>query len=516
MKSVQVETISIIRRKKHMKWLMLMSILLTEIFLLAQNSQNSLGPARPISNSTGAQKRTVAADVANSAGLQPDSGNYKNLQLLRSVRPAFSQTASSRQRSSATLKPKTQNLSPANWYGIRIVDGKTFKTISAAENDLAGKPGLVMVPSIAAAGAGQSLLHKDNITVWDFRGGANPNTFNTQLHFNVKDIENGGVRQKMILFDALAPAWSMRAGSSSASFEAATFLEGNLHGAGVLEALNGTVVVDAGATDSSSVVVGVEGTAQVQGTRANTISDLRGGTFNASVSGEGDVTTATGLYAQAPSNTGSGRIRDAVSFHAENPTVGTSTNKSIQSDGQVQIGTAGGVGAGGSASLLTIVTANNGALSWQSTAGSPNNRVWDAIANASDWQLRRVSDDNSSAATAIDCSGVNVSVTQCLFPTGIKIGSNGTLSTSVQHKRISTGPIAAMTRTEVLLNWAATFNDTNYTVTCNVEDSTTAAGAQGLTFERLRTKSATQVGLVINNPTGGAITGAIDCIAHHD
>jgi hypothetical protein len=320
----------------------------------------------------------------------------------------------------------------------------------------------------------------------------------------------------MILFDALAPALSMREGSSSASLEAATFLEGNLKGAGVLEALNGTVIVDAGATDSASVVIGVEGTAQVQGTRANAIRDLRGGTFNASVSGDGDVTTATGLYAQAPSNTGSGRIRDAVSFHAEKPTVGTSTNKSVQADGQVQIGTPGGAGGGGSASLLTLVTANNAAISWQSTAGPANNRVWDALANASNWQLRRVSDDNSSAATAIDCSGVNVSVTQCLFPAGIKVGSNGTLSTSVQHKRISTGPIAPMTRTEVLLTWATTFTDTNYTVTCNVEDSTTAAETQGLTFERLRTKSATEVGLVINNPTGGAIAGTIDCIAHHD
>jgi hypothetical protein len=74
----------------------------------------------------------------------------------------------------------------------------------------------------------------------------------------------------------------------------------------------------------------------------------------------------------------------------------------------------------------------------------------------------------------------------------------------------------ATTRTEVLLTWANTFTDSNYTVSCNVEDSTTAAGTQGVTYERIRTKSATQVGLVINNPTAGALTGTVECIADHD
>jgi hypothetical protein len=59
-------------------------------------------------------------------------------------------------------------------------------------------------------------------------------------------------------------------------------------------------------------------------------------------------------------------------------------------------------------------------------------------------------------------------------------------------------------------------NDANYTVACSVEDPTTAAGVQGLIYERIRTKSASQVGLVINNPTGAAITGIIDCVADHD
>lgn len=96
------------------------------------------------------------------------------------------------------------------------------------------------------------------------------------------------------------------------------------------------------------------------------------------------------------------------------------------------------------------------------------------------------------------------------------IGSNGTASTLRQIKRMSTGSISGTTRAEVLLSWPNTFTDTNYTVECNVEDSTTAAASQGLTFERIRTKSATQVGAVIYNPTGGGITGTLDCSADHD
>ncbi|HWY69561.1 MAG TPA: hypothetical protein VNX88_12905 [Terriglobales bacterium] len=85
-----------------------------------------------------------------------------------------------------------------------------------------------------------------------------------------------------------------------------------------------------------------------------------------------------------------------------------------------------------------------------------------------------------------------------------------------KHKRISTGSIGATTRTEVLLSWTTTFADANYTVSCAVEDSTTAAATQGLTYERIRTHSASQVGAVINNPTAGAITGTLDCTAAHD
>jgi hypothetical protein len=101
--------------------------------------------------------------------------------------------------------------------------------------------------------------------------------------------------------------------------------------------------------------------------------------------------------------------------------------------------------------------------------------------------------------------------------TGIVIGDSigGTAKTIVQEASVTTGSIGATTRTEVLLTWGTTMGDTNYKVQCNVQDSTTAAGTQGLTFERIRTLSATQIGAVVNNPTAGALTGTVFCTGTH-
>lgn len=100
-------------------------------------------------------------------------------------------------------------------------------------------------------------------------------------------------------------------------------------------------------------------------------------------------------------------------------------------------------------------------------------------------------------------------------PSQLQVGSGSTITLQQRIQNASTGNIRARTRTEVLVSWPATMADTNYTVTCSVRDSITAAGTQGLTYERLRTKSATKVGLVISNPTTRAITGSIDCIGEH-
>jgi len=100
-------------------------------------------------------------------------------------------------------------------------------------------------------------------------------------------------------------------------------------------------------------------------------------------------------------------------------------------------------------------------------------------------------------------------------PAQLQVNGGSTIGLKQRIQNLSTGSIEAATRTEILVSWPTTMSDTNYTVACSVQDSTTDVGTQGLTFERLLTKSATQVGLVINNPTAGAITGSIDCIGEH-
>jgi hypothetical protein len=150
------------------------------------------------------------------------------------------------------------------------------------------------------------------------------------------------------------------------------------------------------------------------------------------------------------------------------------------------------------------------------TTAQPVGNVW--IGNAGTNNIK-LTGTGSAARVAMlpDNSGtlaeLNLSQT---WTTSQKQGNNGTFVGIHQHLRASTGSIGATTRTEVLLGWISSMNDANYTVACSVEDPTTAAGVQGLIYERIRTKSASQVGLVINNPTGAAITGTIDCVADHD
>lgn len=120
---------------------------------------------------------------------------------------------------------------------------------------------------------------------------------------------------------------------------------------------------------------------------------------------------------------------------------------------------------------------------------------------------------NGTGRTFIGTNGHITGSDAGIFVIGDGIGGTG--KSIVQEQSVSTGSIGATTRTEVLLTWSTTMGDTNYKVQCNVQDSTTAAGTQGLTFERIRTLSATQVGAVINNPTAGAITGTVYCTGTH-
>src|SRR6185312_2751497 len=133
---------------------------------------------------------------------------------------------------------------------------------------------LVIVPATVATGNGQSLLSKDNVMVLDLRPGS-PSAQGTQWRMNVKDTDDGAVRAKMLLIDPLQPSTVMQSGSSSVSFESISFVEGSMTGRNVLEAINGTEIVDTGTTGSPSNIIGGEFDGSVQGTAANTVSDVR-------------------------------------------------------------------------------------------------------------------------------------------------------------------------------------------------------------------------------------------------
>ena len=193
---------------------------------------------------------------------------------------------------------------------------------------------LQVIPSTAACGQVQP---QDDVTVLDLRACPAAQQIGSHFLFAVKDTNNGGVRDKVLLVDPFTPSTTMSRGSSSASFYVHSFTEGRLDGYGTLAAMNGTITVDTGATGSPNAVVGIEGEAVVSGTAGSTITDLRGGTFNVGAVGEGNVKNATALQAQAPTRSGPGQITNAVSFHAEKPSVGSSKNLSGLFDGDVEI-----------------------------------------------------------------------------------------------------------------------------------------------------------------------------------
>jgi hypothetical protein len=194
---------------------------------------------------------------------------------------------------------------------------------------------LQIIPSTTACGHVQP---QDDVTMLDLRACPAAQQIGSHLLFAVKDTNNGGVRDKVLLVDPFTPSATMSHSSSSASLYVHSFGEGSLAGYGTLAAINGTITVDTGATGSPRAVVGIEGEAVVSGTAGSTITDLRGGTFNVGTVGAGHVTNATALQAQAPTKSGQGQIINAISFHAEKPTVGREKNLSGVFDGDVELG----------------------------------------------------------------------------------------------------------------------------------------------------------------------------------
>lgn len=90
----------------------------------------------------------------------------------------------------------------------------------------------------------------------------------------------------------------------------------------------------------------------------------------------------------------------------------------------------------------------------------------------------------------------------------------GSLVPMMKHQRITTGSIPATSSALVTLTWTAAYADANYSTTCSVVDSTSAAAS--LRVVHIETVSASAVAVRVENTSAGALTGTLNCMAMHD
>jgi len=286
----------------------------------------------------------------------------------------------------------------------------------------------------------------------------------------------------------------------------------NIIASGELLAVSGTgILITAGATRGVVLVdPNIEGSAIGFNKAISNVVTTVGGNISSNTT---DVSDAQPSFTSFINT----HVGGVVQFFAIDPSGGISANGFAFGSGTPTANEInGGTGWCLAVSGTCIVTINSSSL--QLSKAINNNEIAAPAGTTGQGLLWADSAAHKLKANNNNGGAVTLAYTDLaqIFTASQTQGSNGVAVSIHQHKRISTGSIGSSTRTEVLLTWANTMNDTNYSVTCNIEDSTTAAGSQGLTFERVRTKSATQIGAVINNPTGGAITGTLDCTADHD
>jgi hypothetical protein len=466
----------------------------------------------------------------------------------------------------AAAQTTTANVAVPRLNGMRFADQFTGASVAAqinaavadcgAYSGAAGNSCIVIIPS--TLGCGEPNQTPDNVVLWDFRNCAQ----SQGLRFNLSAAVAGGVRSKMLLQDNFnATTIGLNPGNAAATFYVYSLVDSPDVTNNTIAAINGTQAINTQTANFTGVLVGVEGSAVANSTNGTprTASDVRGGTFGATAGGNTSVTNLTSLQAQAPANTGTGTVTNAVSLIAEDPGLtGSTLSLAGLFRGKVEFDRSIGIGSSPIPFAALFIngqrpTGNSGA----SQFGIFVAETTDSGATTEGTGIKARADTAAAAYTQALNTGVHVATpvvgagstitqwngvrieagptagskfgiqqvgpgdtNQFAGPTkangGVTVGLNGVLVTVHQHARVTTGSIGATTRREVLLTWPKTMTNTNYTVTCNVEDSTTPAGTQGLTFERIRTKSATQAGAVINNPTGGAITGTLDCSADHN
>lgn len=121
----------------------------------------------------------------------------------------------------------------------------------------------------------------------------------------------------------------------------------------------------------------------------------------------------------------------------------------------------------------------------------------------------RVANLNVATAGTADAVSSGASITSPVVATGVSNNGSG-----FKHGRVTTGSISAGSTALVTLTWGTTFADTNYTVSAEVEDSTTSS--LSLSVVHVESKTAGAVAVRVLNNSVGSLTGTLDVIAVHD
>jgi hypothetical protein len=467
----------------------------------------------------------------------------------------------------AAAQTPTANVAVPRLNGTRFADQFTGASVAAQINaavvdcgtysGAAGNSCVVIIP--ATLGCGEPNEAPDNVIMWDFRNCAQ----SQGLRFNLSRTVTGNVRSKMFLQDNFdAGLVGLGTGNKhSATNYVFTYVDNPQVTTGTIAAFNSSIAVNSQTATFNGALIAAEFDtfANSNNSSPQRINDIRGiHTGVGALGSNTSVNNAYGIYVAAPSNSGTGTLTNAYGIRIEPFTLGTKTNLGLWNQEKTEFDKPVAIGTSPSNQAALLI--NN--FTFQPTSGGAQYGAQVALRTGSDAAAEGTgvfarADTAASAYTQALNTGVHVTTpvvgagstitqwngvrieagptagskfgiqqvgpgdtNQFAGPTkangGVTVGLNGVLVTVHQHARVTTGSIGATTRREVLLKWPNPMTNTNYTVTCIVEDSTTPAGTHGLTFERIRTKTATQAGAVINNPTGGAITGTLDCSADQD
>jgi hypothetical protein len=131
---------------------------------------------------------------------------------------------------------------------------------------------------------------------------------------------------------------------------------------------------------------------------------------------------------------------------------------------------------------------------------------------------------SAGASRVIQAEGSASDIDIILVPKGtgeVQINGNASFTTGVdnngtgfKHGRVTTGSIGAGSSALVTLTWGSGFANTNYTVTADVEDSTTSTSS--LKVVHIESKTTGSVVVRVENTSGGSLTGTLNVIAIHD